>query len=105
MEWRENALRIHIFIEDVSPTPSEFSFPKPTWVRHKRLQTGVGLFRSEMHKRCMASTAACESGAKEQTDEHIITSFSLYHHPNGARALSDVDKNLATWLIGKCPVI
>ena len=35
---------------------------------------------------------------KEQTVEHLITSFPLYLHPNGACALSDVDKSLMTWL-------
>ena len=70
-----------------------FSFPRPAWVKLNRLRIGVNLFRSEMHK---WGTAACEYGAKEQTAEHIITSCPIYHHPNRVRALSDVDKNLAT---------
>ena len=32
-------------------------------------------------------------------------SCPMYHHPNGVRALSVVDKNLATWLIETCPAI
>ena len=47
----------------------------------------------------MVSTAAFECGAKEQTAEYVMTSFRIYHHPNVARALSDVEKNLATWMM------
>ena len=66
------------FIKDVIPTPLGFNPPRPAWVRLKRLQTRVGLFRSKTYKRgVMASTAACECGAKEQTDEHIITSYPI----------------------------
>ena len=43
--------------------------------------------------------------AKEQPAEHIITSCPIYHHPNGPRALSDVEKSLATRLIETCPAI
>ena len=50
-----------------------------------RLRTDVGLFRSETHKWCIASTVACECGAKKHTAEHVITSCPIYHHSNGAR--------------------
>ena len=64
-----------------------------------------GLFRSERHKWGMASTAACESSAKEQTAEHVITSRTIYHHPNRAHALANVDKSLVTWLTETCLAI
>ena len=35
----------------------------------------------------MASTAACECGAKEQIAEHVVTSCIIYHHSNKAPAL------------------
>ena len=79
--------------------------------RHRKLalpdlhESGVGLFHSETYKWGMASTATCECGAKEQTIEHVITSCPIYHYPNGVRALSDVNKNLATRLIETCPAI
>ena len=47
----------------------------------------------------MASTAACECGTKEQAANYVITSYPIYHHPNGACALSDIVKKLATWLM------
>ena len=51
----------------------------------------------------MASTAICECGAKEQRAKRVITSCPTYHHPNGARALLNVNKNLVTWLMEICP--
>ena len=74
--------------------PSGFGFPRPAWVKLNRLRTGVGLFCSETHKWGMASTAACECGAKKQTAEHVITPCPIYHHSNGARVPLDVDKSL-----------
>ena len=97
--------RLHVFVKDASPTTPGISFPRPAWLKLNRLLTGVGLFRSETHKWSMATTAACESGAKEQTAKHVITSCPIYHYPNGARALSHVDKNVATWLMETCPAI
>ena len=98
MKWRENVsgLLTYIYVKNVSPTPLGFTFSRPAWVTLNRLQTGVDLFRSETHKWDMAFTAACKCGAKEQTAEHVITSCPIYHHPNEACALSDVDKILAT---------
>ena len=81
MEGRENTSKLHTFVKDVCPTPPGITFSRPAWVKLNRLQTGVGLFHSETHKWIMTSTAACESGAKEQTAEHVITFYTIYHHP------------------------
>ena len=53
------------FIPDVSSLSSGVSIPRPACVRLKRLQTGVGLFRSTLSKSSMALTAASECAAKE----------------------------------------
>ena len=105
IKWRENATRFYTFIKDVIPTPPGFSFSRSAWVRLNRPRNGVDLFRSERHKWGMAFTAACECGGKEQAAEHVRTSCPIYHHPNGARALSDVNKNLTTWLLKTCLAI
>ena len=47
----------------------------------------------------MVSRAACEFGAKEQTAEHVITFCPIYHHPNGACALSEVTRTWLTWMM------
>ena len=99
MKWQKNVSRLHTFIKHVSPTRLGFSFTRPAWVRFNHLQTNVGLFHLKIHKWVMASMVACDYGAKDQTAEHVITSCPIYHHPNRARALSDVNKNLATWLM------
>ena len=80
------------FFKDASPTPPGISFPRPAWVRLKRLRTGIGLFRTETHKWGMASTEACECGVKEQTAEHLMTFCPIHHHSNEVRALSDVTR-------------
>ena len=79
--------------------PLEISFSRPVFkpvFKLNHLRSGVGLFRSETHKRGMVSTLC---GSKKQTADHIITFCSIYHHKNGARALSDVKKKLVTWLM------
>ena len=49
----------------------------------------------------IAPTAVHKCGAKEQTAEHVITSCSIYQHPNGGRGLSAVDKSLVPWLTNR----
>ena len=102
MELRKNATRLHTFNKNASPTPPEFNFSRPALVKLNRLQTDLGLFSSETHKRGMSSTAVCECGAKEQTADHVVASCSVYHHPNRARVLSDVDRSQMNWLKETC---
>ena len=71
----------------------------------KPLETDFGLFLSETHKWVMDSTEGCECAAKKQTPEIVVTTCHIYHHLNEARDLSDVDKNLVTWLMKTCPAI
>ena len=89
--------------DDMDALPPGMGLPRPTWVRLNRLRTGVGFFRSSMHKRGMASTASCECGAEEQTADHIITSYPIYRHPNGIQGLLTVNKSLARWLSDTWP--
>ena len=81
--------------DDVDALPPGMRLSKPALVRLNRLRTGVGLFRSLMHKWSMACTASCECGAEEQTENHIITSCPIYRHPLGIRGLLTVNENLA----------
>ena len=61
----KNTSRFHSYIADVNTAPLEMFFPRPARVSLNRLQSGVGLFPSTMHKWEMASTAACKCGANE----------------------------------------
>ena len=94
MEWQECASRPHGFIADVGSLPSGMHFPRPAWVRLNRLRTGVGLFRSTMHKWDMTPSPACECGADEQTADDLILSCLIYRHPNGAGSLASDDMTL-----------
>ena len=105
MGWRRNTFQLFPFIADVSTAPSGMCFPRPAWVKLNYLQTGVGIFRSTMHKLRMAHTAACECGVKKETSEHVITYCPFYLHSNGVRTLSGVDKSLVSWLTDTCPAI
>ena len=105
MEWPESTSQRHTIINSVSSTPPVISFSRPAWVKLNRLQTDIGLFRSETDKWDMVSTAVCQCGAKEQRAEHVITSCPIYHHPNGARALLNVNKNMVIWLMETYPGI
>jgi len=65
--------------------------PRPSWVGLNYLRTGVGLFRSTMHKWGLVPSANYRCGAEEQTADHILASCPLYHPPNGALGLAALD--------------
>jgi len=49
------------------------ALPRAAWVRLNRLRTGVGRFRSCLHKWGMAPSAACECDAKKnKTANHVL---------------------------------
>jgi len=50
MEWQKNISRLHTFIPFPGSSPPEIILPRPACVRLNRLRTGVGLFRSTIHK-------------------------------------------------------
>ena len=77
MELREKTSQLHSFTADVSALTSGMFFHRPAWIKLHRLQTGVRLFRSTMHKWAMAPTVACECSAREQTTKRVITSFPI----------------------------
>ena len=105
MEWEVNTSRLHGFVPDVGFPPPGVDLPRQAWVRLNRLRTGVGRFRSSMHKWGLAPSAACECGAEEQTADHVILECPLYRAPNGSHGLLSVDDDTVTWLLEVCPDI
>ena len=103
--WREGISRLHVFFDDVDALSPGMGLSRPAWDRLNRLRTGVGLFRSSMHKWGMASTASCECGEEKQTANHIIISCPIQRYPNGIRGLFTVNESLARWLSNTCPAI
>jgi len=72
--------------------------PRPFWVRLIRLRTGVGLFRSTIHKSGLVLSANYRCGAEEQTSDHILASCPVYHLPNGTFGLAALDDDTVDWL-------
>jgi len=75
------------------------------WVRLNRLRTGVGRFRSCLYKWGMASSAACECGAEEQTVDHVVLQCPIHQSPHGLHGLTVVDDETIEWLLNTCPEI
>jgi len=51
------------------------------WVRLNRLRTAVVRLRSCLLKWGMASSAACECGAEEQTIDHVVLQCLIHQPP------------------------
>ena len=49
-EWADNPKRRRTFIPDTGTHPPGMTLPRTAWVRHNRLRTGVGRFRSCVRK-------------------------------------------------------
>jgi len=61
--------------------------PSTAWVRRNHLRTGVGRFRSSLHKWDkwgLALSATCESGAEEQTTDHVVLHCPIHRPSFGA---------------------
>ena len=68
------------------------------------LRTGVERFRSCLCKWGMASSAACESGAEEQTvDRVVFQCLLIYRPPYGLHGLTVLDDETTEWLLNTCP--
>jgi len=77
---------------------------RTTWVRHNRLRTGVGRFHS-LQKWGMASSAACECGAEEQTVAHFVLQCQIHRPPHGLHGLTLLDDETIEWMLNTCPEI
>jgi len=70
-----------------------------------RLRTGVGRFRSCLYKLLVASSAACECGAEEQTVDHVVLQCPIHRPPLGLHGLTVLDDETIEWLLNICPEI
>ena len=104
-EWRTNSTRLRAFIPDVGSHTTGMPLPRLAWVRLNRLRTGVGRFRSNMHRWGVAPSAACECGVEEQTADHVILGCPIYRAPSGAHGLHVLDDDTTQWLLDTCPDI
>jgi len=77
----------HFYPRHRHPTPG-MTLPRRAWVRLNRLRTGVGRFRSCLYKWGMASSAARECGAKEQTVDHVVLQCPIHRPSHGLHGLT-----------------
>ena len=93
MEWRQNTSQIYMFIKDVSTTSLGINFPRPVMIKFNHLRPEF-VYSAQKCSNGNEFYDGCECGTKEQTAEHVITSCPIYHHSNGTRAFSNIDKSL-----------
>ena len=87
------------------PANTPQSDPPKKSVRFNRLRTGVGRFRSCLYKWVMASSAACECGAEEQTVDHVVLQYPIHRPPYGLHGLTVLDDETIEWLLNICSEI
>jgi len=104
-EWADNPTRLRIFIPDTGTPPTGMTLPRIAWVPLNRLRTRVGRFRSCLSKWGMASSAACECGAEEQTVDHVVLQCLIHRPPHGLHGMTVLDEETTEWLFNTCPEI
>ena len=97
-EYLDGTSRLRDFMPRASLRPLGMGLPRLAWVRLNRLRTGVGRFRSSMHKWGLAPSPDCECGANEQTADHLIFECPIHRAPRGIRGLLLLDDDTRSWL-------
>jgi len=104
-EWTDSPTRLRIFVTDTGIHPLGTTFPRRDRVRLNPLHTGVGRFLSCLYKWGMASSAACECGAGEETVDHVVLQCPLHRPPHGLHGLTVLDDERIECLLNICPKI
>ena len=97
-EYCKNASRLRAFVPGTGARPVGMGLPRVASVKLNRLRTGVGRFRSTMHKWSLAPSPNCECGASEQTTDRVLTACPIHRAPHGARGLTVLDDETRCWL-------
>ena len=103
-EWADNPTRLRTSIPDTG---------SPPWNDHP--QKNLGPAQPPPHQ-CwtfplvlvlmgMASSAACECGAEEQTVGHVVLHCPLHRPRHGLHGLTVLDDETIEWLLNTCPEI
>jgi len=53
----------------------------------------------------MAFFAACECGAEDETEDHVILQRPIHRPPHGLHGLTLLDDETTDWLLKTCPKI
>ena len=102
----DNPTRLRIFILDTGThPPPRMPLPRRAWVWLTCLHTGDRRFRSCLYKWGVASSAACDCGAEEQTVNHVVLQCPIHWPPHGLHGLTVLDDETTEWLLNTCPEI
>jgi len=88
-EWLDNTTRTGTFIPDTDHPG--MTLLRTAWVQLIRLRTRVGHFLSCLHNWGIASSAACECGAEEQTVDHVVLQCPSHRPHHGLYGLTVLD--------------
>jgi len=64
-----------------------------------RLQTGVGRFRSCLHKWSMATSANCECGSENQTVDYVFFQCPIHPPLHGLHGLTVLGDETVEWIL------
>ena len=81
------------------------ALPRTACVRLNSLRSGVGHFRSCLHKWGIAASADCECGAEDQTVDHVVFQCPIHQPPHELHCRTVLDDETIDWLLKICPEI
>ena len=82
----------------IIPHPFEMTLPRRVGSGLTASLLVSDVFRFCLYKWGMASTAACECGAEEQTIDHVVLKCLIHWPPHGLHGLTVLDKTIE-WLL------
>jgi len=80
---------LELHINELTPKPVGYQYPRKSWVQLNRLRTGVGRFEANMEKMGLATSNQCERGSV-QTAEHILQECAILRTPC---SISDINRD------------
>ena len=86
-------------------SPPGVTLPSRAWVQLNRLRTGVWRFHFCLYKGGMASSAACECDAEQQTVDHVVLQYRIHRPRHGLHSLTVLDNETIEWLVNICSEI
>jgi len=81
---------LKLYINELTPKPNGYQYPRKSWVQLNRLRTGVGRFKANMVKMGLAASNQCECGSV-QTAEHILQECPMLRPPFSISVISRED--------------
>jgi len=79
---------LKLYINELTPKPDGYQYPRKAWVQLNRLCTAVGRFKANMVKMGLAASNQCECGSV-QTAEHILQECHTLRPPC---SISDINR-------------